>query len=66
MAEEEDVFPAGYCLSQVTGEGRTELGVRLSRVQPVPLVSVLSVLSQSLQDDMLYLSCHITIKLQVV
>lgn len=47
-------------LSHVTGEGRAQLEVRLSRDQPVPLVSVLSVLSQSLQENMPDLSHHVT------
>lgn len=47
-------------LSHVTGEGRAQLEVRLSRDQPVPLDSVLSVLSQSLQENMPDLSHHVT------
>lgn len=66
MAEEESLFPAGCCLSHVTGEGRAQLDVRLSRDQPVPLVSVLSRLSQSLQENMLDLSHHVTAELQVM
>lgn len=40
VAEEESLFPADCCVSHVTGEGRAQLEVRLSRDRPVPLVSV--------------------------
>lgn len=64
-AEEESLFPAGCCLSRVTGESRAQLDVRLSRDQPVPLVSVLSGLSRSLRENMLDLSHHVTAELRV-
>lgn len=65
LAEEKSSFPASWCLPHVTGEGRAQLEVRLSRNQPLPLVSVLSVLSQGLQENMLDLSHHVTAKLDV-
>lgn len=66
VAEDESVFPAGCCLSHVTREGRAQLDVRLSRDQPVPLVSVLSELSQSLQENVLDLFHHVTAEPQVM
>lgn len=66
MAEGESLLPAGCCLSHVTGEGRAQLDMRLSRDRPVLLVSVLSGLSQSLQRNMLDLSHHVTAELQVM
>ncbi len=66
VAEEQSPFPAGCCLSHVIGEGRAQLDVRLSREQPVPLVNVLSGLSQSLQESMLDLFYHVTAELQVI
>lgn len=65
VAEEDRLFPAGCCLSHVTGEGGVQLDVRLSREQPVPLVSVFSGLSQTLQENMLDFTHHVTAELQV-
>lgn len=65
MAEEDSLFPAGCYSSHVTGEGGVQLDVRLSRDQPVPLVSVFSGLSQTLQENMLDFSHHVTAELQV-
>lgn len=67
VAEEERRCPTGCCLTNVTGEGRAQLDVRLSRDQPVPLVSVSTLLSQSLQGKkMLDWSDHVTAELQVM
>lgn len=63
---QENESPAGLYLSHVTGEGRAQLDVRLNRDQSVPLVSVLSGLLQSLQEDMLDLSHHVTAVRQVM
>lgn len=65
MAEDDSQFPGGCCLSNVTEEGGVQWDVRLSRDQPVPLVSVLSQLSQTLQENMLDFPHHVTAELQV-
>ncbi|KAK5889175.1 hypothetical protein CesoFtcFv8_015202 [Champsocephalus esox] len=66
VAEEESLFPADCCVSHVTGESRAQLEVRLSRDRPVPLVSVESGLSQSLQENMLGLSHRVIAELPVM
>lgn len=65
VAAEEDFCPAGCCLSHVTGEGSARLEVKLSRDQRVPLVSVVSVLSPSLRENMPDSSHPVTFILQV-